>query len=403
MTIRNALLAGLLGLFLLGSARSAEIELVGKASIPGSARDKSGLRNTLKHGIPHDLLGSHGSAIAYTGKGTRYILVDDRGPGDGAGHWFCRFHTFEIVVDPQARTVKPVLLSTTLLRDEKGRNLVGLASEFDQTNSPGGRRFDPEGSRLSRTGTLFVSDEYGPFICEFGLDGRRLKVFTVPPKFLINKPGATPELEQRPHNSSGRYPNKGFEGLAISPEGDKLYAILQGPLIQDHGGAKGRNLRILEMPVQSGTPRELLYPLDAASHGVNEILAVHDTQFLTIERDSQAGNEARFKKLVLIDIRDASDISAVDSLPEKAIPKGIRAVSKKVFLDLLDPAFGLAGPQFPAKIEGLAFGPPLPDGRILLLVTSDNDCKSDQPTWIWAFAIDRNALPGYKPQNFDRK
>lgn len=403
MIFRNALLPGSLALLLLRSAWAAEIELVGKVSIPGNARDKSGLKDPFKNGLPHDLLGSIGSAISYTGKGNRYILVADRGPGDGAGNWFCRFHTFEIVVDPKARTVKPILLSTTLLRDEKGRNLVGLATEFDRTNSPAGRRFDPEGARVGRTGTLFLSDEYGPFVCEFSLDGRRLRVFPVPSKFLISKPGATPDREQPPNNSSGRHPNKGFEGLAISPEGNKLFAILQGPLIQDHGGAKGRNLRILEIPIRDGTPRELLYPLDASSHGVNEILAVNDTQFLSVERDSHAGIDAKFKKVILIDIENASDISAIDSLPDKTIPKGVRAVTKRVFLDLLDAAFGLSGPLFPSKIEGLAFGPDLPDGRILLLVTSDNDCKPAQPTWIWAFAIDRNALPGYKPQLFDRK
>jgi hypothetical protein len=36
----------------------------------------------------------------------------------------------------------------------------------------------------------------------------------------------------------------------------------------------------------------------------------------------------------------------------------------------------------------MAFGPDLPDGRKLLLVTSDNDFQAKVPTWIYAFAID---------------
>jgi hypothetical protein len=201
--------------------------------------------------------------------------------------------------------------------------------------------------------------------------------------------------------------NKAFEGVAITPDGDKLYAVLQNPLIQDRVGTTdikaGHNVRILEMPIGAGKPRELLYPLVSASNGCNEILAVNETQFLVIERDNKAGTDAKFKKLMLIDIQDASDISSIEALPEKKVPKGVRPVSKTTFLDLLDPAFGLAGAEFPAKIEGLAFGPDLPDGRILLLVTSDNDCKVEEPTWIWAFAIERKALPGYKPQQFERK
>ena len=37
----------------------------------------------------------------------------------------------------------------------------------------------------------------------------------------------------------------------------------------------------------------------------------------------------------------------------------------------------MVGADFPEKIEGLAFGPDLPDGRHLLLVTNDNDFEAD--------------------------
>jgi hypothetical protein len=338
--------------------------------------------------------------------GNRYLMVNDSGPKTVA-RWNCRFHTFEIVVDAKAKSVKATLLATTLLHNEKGQELVGQASEFDRTNSPAGLRFDPEGIRFGRKGTVFISDEYGPFLYEFGLDGKRLRALEVPAKFLIANPAATGEQEQPPHNTSGRMANRGFEGLAISPGGDKLYAILQSPLLQDRVGAKqlkaGLNLRILEMPIQGGKPRELLYPLDSAKNGANEILTVSDTQFLVVEREGAGGNNAKFKQLMRIDIRDASDISGTAALPEKEVPRDVRAVSKTPFLNLLAPEFGLAGPDFPAKVEGIAFGPDLPDGRILLLVTTDNDCKLDEPTWIWAFAIERKALPEYKPQQFQQK
>ena len=59
----------------------------------------------------------------------------------------------------------------------------------------------------------------------------------------------------------------------------------------------------------------------------------------------------------------------------------------------LDPAFGIrdqldaAGIPFPEKVEGLAFGPDLEDGRHLLWVTVDNDFFSDRQSVVWAFAI----------------
>jgi phytase-like protein len=76
-------------------------------------------------------------------------------------------------------------------------------------------------------------------------------------------------------------------------------------------------------------------------------------------------------------------------------------LSKAVFLNLLDPAFGLAGATFPEKIEGLAWGPDLPNGDHLLLVTSDNDFGATNPSRIFAFGIPAADLPGYQAQVFD--
>jgi hypothetical protein len=73
-------------------------------------------------------------------------------------------------------------------------------------------------------------------------------------------------------------------------------------------------------------------------------------------------------------------------------------VAKSELFDLLDPRFHLADERFPEKIEGLAFGPDLPDGRRLLLVTTDNDLRADVESWIWAFAIERQRLPTFRSQ-----
>ena len=55
----------------------------------------------------------------------------------------------------------------------------------------------------------------------------------------------------------------------------------------------------------------------------------------------------------------------------------------------------LAGSDFPEKVEGLAFGPDLTDGRRLLIVAIDNDFVAEKPILLHAFAIDRDDLPGF--------
>ena len=163
----------------------------------------------------------------------------------------------------------------------------------------------------------------------------------------------------------------------------------------------GVNIRILALQVSNGRTKECLYQRsNGRKNGVNEIVAVNKHQFLIHERDGDAASQAGFKAIFLVELRGATDISAIPSLPSLEIPPGVTPAAKKLLVDLLDPRYGLAQSDFPAKIEGLTFGPDLPDGRHLLLVSSDNDFVPQEPTRLMAFAIKPEALPGYEPQRF---
>jgi hypothetical protein len=175
---------------------------------------------------------------------------------------------------------------------------------------------------------------------------------------------------------------------------------MQRPLIQDSRpgkGAKrvGTNTRILEFNLADGTRRELLYPLDDTANGVSEILAINSHEFLVLERDGAGGTDAMTKKIFKVDLDAATDIATLETLPTDSLPPGVTPARKSPFLDLLNPAYGLAGPEFPEKIEGLAFGPDLADGRRLLIVAIDNDFLPEKPILLHAFAIDRRDLPAF--------
>jgi hypothetical protein len=379
---------------------SRGIELVGKFSIAADASDRSGLTGKLENGLPENRIGSFGSAIAWTGDGDRYVAIADRGPADGTVSFKNRFHEFLIHVRPgQPKPLDVDLTKTTLLVNEKGENFVGISSAYDAAHPEKGLRLDPEGIRVARDGRLFVSDEYGPFVLEFDRSGKLTGRLPVPSEFSIEHPSADKKAEIE-GNKRGRVTNKGFEGLAITPDGNRLYALLEAPLIQDHG-KKGVNCRMVEIDLKTKKTRQYVLPLDESKHCFNELVAIDDHRFLAIERDTETGADARSKKIVQVDIEGASDVSLLPSLPESSLPKDVVAAKKKPFLDLLDPKFGLAGAGFPEKIEGLAFGPDLPDGRHVLIVTSDNDFLPSWPNWFWAFAIDPLELPTFTPQRFD--
>lgn len=391
----------------------ADINLIGVGVIPGTARDQSGLSGLLEDGVtPGDLVGGLGSAVAYSGSGNRYYATPDRGPADGTTTYKDRLYTLKIDVtrlSQNAYRIDPKVVRTRLLQMEgHGGLFTGSAAAFDPTNSPASLRLDPEGVRVSRCGdTVFISDEYGPFLYEFRIaNGKRLRSISLPNKFLIDLPSANP-TDELTKNKFGRQANRGMEGLAISPDGSKLYGMMQNAVIQDgalnaSNGRIGLNNRIVEIDVETGAVREFVYQLDNAANGTNEIVAVNDREFLVIERDGRAGAAAQFKKVFKIDISSADDVRGVSTLPTSGLPAGVHAVAKSLLFDMLDPKFGLAGPTFPEKLEALAFGPRLEDGRLLLFVVSDNDFIQTQNTTFFAFAIDPGDLPGYTPQEIRR-
>lgn len=382
---QNPAACALLAAFALAASAAAQVRFLGSTLIPPDARDMSGLKDELPGGTPHDRLGSMGSAIAYSGKGERYLMLADRGPNNGLDPYRCRWHEFDIHVAPgEAEPVRCTLVSTTLMSGPDGPYL-GLSTLWS-TDPLRQRRLDPEGIRVLPDGDVLISDEYGPIVALFErATGRRKHVFPMPKGFAVSKPSGDGALETT-QNAEGRVSNHGFEGLALSPDGRRAFALLQAPLIQD-GGRDGVNLRMLEIDLATDALRQVVVPLDKPKLVTCEVLAIDDHRFLMIERDGKAGPESACKRIVEIDIAGATDVSDRATLPAGALPPEIKPAARKVVLDMLSPGSGIDRASLPEKVEGLAFGPPLPSGERLLLITSDNDFRADQPTFVWAFAL----------------
>ena len=382
-----------------------QIELVGVGEIAGSEIDKSGLTEPLEiqfdnnqenpQPVANNMLGGF-SAAEYSGAGNTFYFLSDRGPFDGAVDWQCRIQTFKIGMETSAGDpqLKIDHVATTCLIDDLGKPFTGLASAF-QGNSAHPARLDPEGLRIDESGNFFVSDEYGPRLIKFSPTGEMVGEFKMPQHLLIDTPGLT-KADENPQNQSGRQTNRGMEGLAIA--GNQWFGLMQSPLLQDSHRAlitdkpAGMNCRLQQFSKQGVFQKEYLYRLEEPSNKLNEILATGPSQFLVIERDGELGELAKFKKLMLISTRAATDIAGIESLPAFEEAPGVQPIQKTVLIDLLDPKWNLAGAKMPEKIESLTFGPDLADGRRMLVVTSDNDFEADTPTYVYVFAIPQSAF-----------
>jgi hypothetical protein len=85
---------------------------------------------------------------------------------------------------------------------------TGRSDNFDPDHNSGfpfDARFDTEGIRISNDGlTVFISDEYGPYLYQFlRATGERLRTFTLPRSFYVATPSVTGDAETAA-NTSGR-------------------------------------------------------------------------------------------------------------------------------------------------------------------------------------------------------
>lgn len=376
------------------------VSFLAEISIPANTLDRSNQTGEMgASNIPRNTLGGHGSAITWlgtkVGKGDEYLMLSDRGPGDGGVAYPCRWHRLRLSWGSTPAAAQFDVLQTIMLTDEAGQALIGNSGAYS-SDPKANLRYDPEGIATGSDGTVYISEEYGPSIDAFDPSGKRIKRFAIPSSFTIANPDGVGENELPPANTTGRQSNRGFEGLTITPDGSTLFTILQSPLIQDGGLDRrnkrvGENIRILAIDIASGQTRQYIYPLESSSYGVSEILALSSTSLLVLERDGKGGTEAEAKLITRIDLSAATDVSSIVSLPRSGVPDGVRAAQKSILIDLLSPALArrsatLKHDQIPEKFEGLTLGPTF-NNVPTLLISVDNDFKPDQPSLIYVLGI----------------
>jgi hypothetical protein len=411
-----------LALAALGAAQmgNAAPLLLASGSLSANAADLSTqTAGVLENGVAGNLLGGMGSGLAWAG-GNVFLATPDRGPNatfynplvDNTSSYIARFQTVQLQLTANGGgglpfTLSPTLLATTLMSSPtalvygsgargtgsvggvsytlgdgtpalnalNGTNyFTGRSDNFDPTTSsanPNNGRLDPEAVRVSADGkSIFVSDEYGPYIYQFDrASGARLKSFALPANLAVATLSASGEAEIA-GNAIGRVANKGMEGLAITPDGKTLVGIMQAPLEQD----KAKNLRIVTIDIATGQTHQYAYLLTAGS-GVSEIVALNDHQFLVDERDGKGlgdGTSAVVKQIFKIDLSGAQDVTAL------AGDLSGKAVAKTLLLDVVDQLKknGVTADKIPSKLEGLAFGDDVLLNGVTehtLYVANDND------------------------------
>lgn len=366
-------------------SRSGSVELIAMGTISGTAGDRSTGSEPLEEGTPANRIGGF-SAIEYAGRDNLYWVLADRGPADGAASFPCRVQLIELKIDRKAQAIQPLVVETVMLKDESGKPLVGSLQALPPNRFERGNALDPEGLRVTDAGDFIISDEYGPGIDLFAPDGTRRKSWKLPEAMQLTREKS---LESA---SDGTMPNRGLEGVAISPDGTSITAAMQGPLIQD-SRPEGKKrfsdfVRLIQIDLkQNKSTSHFVYPLSHPSSGISEILSYAASEFLVLERDGDKRPAAKYKAIYLTKLDSATDVASLEKIPSRHLPDDIRTARKELFIDLLDERWAIPKLHLMEKPEGLAWGPNLDDGRRLLIVCFDNDFQSDVDSLFLAFAV----------------
>jgi hypothetical protein len=305
-----------------------------------------------------------------------YVISDDRSDINPA-----RFYVAKL--DIAASGIKSVtFLRTRPLQQADGTTFPKKTEIPDRTVDPESIRFNP------RTGTLYWSSEgdkgvpVDPFVREMTVEGRHVREFPLPPQFKATAPSDT---------SQGIRNNLAFESLTLSADGTKLYAANENALFQDGPAADlgvASPVRVLRYDVATGREEaEFVYVVEPVAkapspatayrdNGLPEMLALDERRLLMLERGFSQGSGSTIK-LFIAEFDGATDVSGMPALAGRSYTP----MKKTLLLDLDSLGVRLD------NMEGMTFGPTLPDGRRTLVIVSDNNFSRNQITLFLAFAV----------------
>lgn len=252
------------------------------------------------------------------------------------------------------------ILDWITLRDPDRKVPFQIVNENRHGRQLTGGDFDIESFRVTRDGTLWFGEEFGPFLLHTDATGKVLeKPIPLPDVKSPDYPPDYPAPYDGPVNLKR---SNGFEGMALSENGKTLYPTLEGSVTGDDPATRRMYEFDLRSHRYSDTRRS--YRVASPDYLVSDLTALDGEHLIALERDNFEGPAAQHKRGFVVDL-------------ERTAPDG--TLAKREVLDMLDVAdpalislpgrpgdFGLGDPfKMPyVTIESVL---PLPGGRLAIV------------------------------------
>ncbi len=267
-----------------------------RADALGSVPGKDGVRLT-GLSLPFDGQPLQGfSGIKAMEDGTFWSLSDNGfGSKNNSSDAMLMLH--HLTFDWDAGAVK--VEKTLFLTDPDKKAPFPIVMEGSDKRYLTGADFDVESIQPVADG-FWVGEELGPYMLKFSTEGALTDVIATKAGEIDVKSPDNPTLVV-PANPAAKMPafnlkrSGGYEGLAMSKDGSKLYGLLEGPLYMEDGSVEKADgltaLRIIELDAatKAWTGKTWLYPLSEGGEAIGDFNMIDDTTALVIERDNGAG------------------------------------------------------------------------------------------------------------------
>lgn len=323
------------------------------------------------------------SGIDYEAKQDLYYMIcDDRSSINPA-----RYYTAKIFLT--AKGIDSIrFVSVRNMLQPGGTVYPNNKQDPYNTPDPEAMRYDPvkgrlfwtsEGERIVKEKDTVLAD---PAIRVINLEGRFVDSFPVPENLQMKA------IEKGPRQNSV------FEGISFDDNYKSLFVSVEEPLYEDGPRADTMEndayIRILKFDINTKkNTGQYAYKLSPVAYapdpakafkinGIPDILSTGDGKLLVIERSFSTGRLACTIKVFLTDLGNATDIKDITSLKEN---KKFTAARKSLLLNMDD--LGI----YIDNIEGVTFGPVLPNGHRTLLFIADNNFNPLEKTQVLLFEI----------------
>ncbi len=337
---------------------------------------------------------SMGSGLTWLG-GNEFVGVTDRGPNDDdpkvVGHadgvLFPLPRFTPSLVRFRWRAGRITISALMPIHTADGLGVTGLpgmdadAAGYDRMGArtslpPDPLGLDIEGVRRLPDGRFLLAEEYGPSLIVTTASGEVLKRY-LPPSKATGRTAFSVDA-QVPDVFARRRANRGFESVAVSPEGRRAWTVVEGPLgpRNDPRYKLSRMVRVLEWdvadPLEARPIAEFLLPLSPppAGSGQDDV-RISDAAWLSDRRLLIVEPSPGRLRLVVADFSRATNVLDrpqaatldIDAADAPLATWGIAPATMTIVFDNHD--LPLIGQD---KLEGLAV---ISDREVVL--ASDND------------------------------